>query len=149
VSTVDPSRFVDRGYGPRLSIRHSTGVPLRCSLVVALVTLGPPHGRGAEPNPLEGFDVGGEKRKCLHSYEIAETRVLDASTVLFRVGASHYFINRLSRPCPELLVQRRFKYTLRGTNDLCSGDVITVIDGVGTGPVCILGEFEAATKQTK
>jgi len=108
-----------------------------------------PAARAEPANPLDDFQIGGEKKKCLHSYEIAETRVLDASTVLFRVGVRRYYVNRLARPCPELLVQRRFRYTLRGDNDLCKGDAITVIDGGGTGPACLLGEYEEAKKKAK
>jgi len=100
-----------------------------------------------QPTALDSFELKGEQRKCIQSYEIDETQVLDESNVLFRVHVNKYYVNRLSRPCPELKLQRRFKYTLRGSNELCSGDVITVIDGFGTGPACILGPFEAAEKK--
>ena len=105
--------------------------------------------RAGETSLLDQFDLGGEKRKCIQSYDIDQTQVIDESNVLFRVHVNEYYVNRLSRPCPELRLQQRFKYTLRGTNELCSGDAITVIDGFGTGPGCILGQFEAAKKKKK
>jgi hypothetical protein len=105
--------------------------------------------RAGDASLLDQFDLGGEKRKCIQSYDIDQTQVIDESNVLFRVHVNQYYVNRLSRPCPELRLQQRFKYTLRGTNELCSGDAITVIDGFGTGPGCILGQFEAAKKKKK
>ena len=102
-----------------------------------------------ETSLLDQFDLKGEKRKCIQSYDIDQTQVIDENNVLFRVHVNKYYVNRLSRPCPELRLQQRFKYTLRGTSELCSGDAITVIDGVGTGPGCILGQFEAAEKKKK
>jgi hypothetical protein len=98
---------------------------------------------------LDQFDLKGEKRKCIQSYDIDQTQVIDENNVLFRVHVNKYYVNRLSRPCPELRLQQRFKYTLRGTSELCSGDAITVIDGFGMGPGCILGQFEAAEKKKK
>ena len=123
---------------------------IRCGLLgVMILSLGRASARADEPSLLDAFDLKGETRKCIQSYDIDETKVIDESTVLFRVHVNKYYVNRLSRPCPELRLQRRFKYTLRGTNELCSGDVITVIDGVGMGPACILGPFEAAEKKRK
>jgi hypothetical protein len=98
-------------------------------------------------DPLAGFDPTGQLRKCVQSYDINETRVLDESSILFRVHVDEYYVNRLTRPCPGLSVERRFKYTLRGGSELCSGDGITVLDSSGTGAGCILGQFEKLDKK--
>jgi hypothetical protein len=116
-------------------------------VVLASVAVAAAAAAFASEDILAGFQPTGETRRCVHSYEIAETRVADDQTILFRLGVSRFYRNRLSRPCPSLKIQSRFKYKLSGTNDLCRGDIITVIDGVGTGPACILGEFEKLEKK--
>jgi len=116
---------------------------------IALFSAARSRARADEASLLDQFDLKGEKRKCIQSYDIDQTQVIDENNVLFRVHVNKYYVNRLSRPCPELRLQQRFKYTLRGTSELCSGDAITVIDGFGMGPGCILGPFEAAEKKKK
>jgi hypothetical protein len=118
-----------------------------CTLAVISALSATSRARAAETRSLDQFDFKGEKRTCIQSYDIDETKVIDDNDVLFRVHVDEYYVNRLRRPCPDLRVQRRFKYTLRGTSELCSGDAITVIDGVGMGPGCILGQFEAVEKK--
>lgn len=99
------------------------------------------------PQPPAGFESTGEVRKCIPSYEIRDTRVLDSRTILFRVHTSDYYVNRLPHECPELMIERRFAYKLRGTNDLCDVDTITVLDSTRTGPSCLLGKFEGLRKK--
>ena len=94
-----------------------------------------------------GFEATGEIRKCLPAHEIRETRILDDRTILFRAHVSDYYLNRLPRACPELKLEGRFAYKLRGTNDLCDIDTITVLNSSGTGPACLLGKFEAVKKK--
>jgi hypothetical protein len=123
-----------------------------CRALAAIALFSAPAGsraRADDTSLLDRFDLEGEKRKCIQSYDIDQTQVIDENNVLFRVHVNQYYVNRLSRPCPELRLQQRFKYTLRGTSELCSGDAITVIDGFGMGPGCILGPFEAAQRKKK
>jgi len=103
--------------------------------------------RADAKDPLAGFTATGQTRKCVPSYDIDETRVLDESRILFRVHVDEYYVNRLTRPCPGLSIERKFKYTLRGANKLCNGDAITVLDDAGTGAGCILGPFEKLDKK--
>lgn len=63
----------------------------------------------ASEDSLAGFQPTGETRRCVHSYEIAETRVVDEQTILFRLGVSRFYRNRLSLPC-RLKIQSRFQY---------------------------------------
>jgi hypothetical protein len=102
---------------------------------------------GEAPTAPEGFESTGQNRKCVPSYEIRETRVIDPRTILFRLGTSEYYVNRLPHDCPELKLESRFTYTLRGTNELCDIDTITVINSSGTGAGCLLGKFEELKKK--
>ncbi len=120
------------------------------SMIVTLLLSGPGSLRAEDEkakDPLAGFDLTGERKKCVHSYQIRETRVLDSQSILFRLGARDYYVNRMSRPCPSLAIERRFEYKLRGVNDLCKGEIIRVLDGSGTGAGCILGDFEHLAKK--
>ena len=125
-------------------IRNSIGTTLAaCACVVSVSSPAP----DATPAIPDGFEPTGQVRKCLPSHEIRETRVIDPRTILFRVGVSKYFLNRLPHDCPELKLEQRFTYTLRGTNDLCDIDAITVLNSSGTGAGCLLGKFEELKKR--
>ncbi len=119
------------------------------AMAAAIVSLlAQPMPRAEEPPPVPaGFEPTGEIRKCLPAHEIRETRVLDDRTILFRAHVSDYYLNRLPRECPELKLEGRFAYKLRGTDDLCDIDTITVLNSSGTGPACLLGKFEALKKK--
>jgi hypothetical protein len=117
-------------------------------LALAIAWLAQPVARAEDqPTVPAGFEATGEIRKCLPAHEIRETRVLDDRTILFRAHVSDYYLNRLPRECPELRLEGRFAYKLRGTDDLCDVDTITVLNSSGTGPACLLGKFEALKKK--
>ena len=120
---------------------------LVAATVNALVASLPAPAAPADADLLAGFEPTGELRKCVPSYQIRETRVLDETSILFRLGVRDYYVNRLPRTCPGLKLQGRFAYKLRGSSDVCNGQIITVLDGVGTGAGCILGKFEKLRKQ--
>jgi len=50
---------------------------------------------------LDQFDLKGEKRKCIQSYDIDQTQVIDENNVLFRVHVNKYYVNRLFAPVPS------------------------------------------------
>jgi DNA-directed RNA polymerase subunit M/transcription elongation factor TFIIS len=89
-----------------------------------------------------------ETQRCVQTYEIRQTRVVDDSTVMFRLRVDDEYANHLRRSCPGLRIQGGFKYELRGGNELCRGDIIRVLDSTGTGASCILGDFEKVEKKT-
>ena len=70
------------------------------------------------------------------------------STIVFEVGRDLY-INQLRRECPNLERSGRFMYEVR-TGQLCSSDLITVLDRFGTsymrGFTCALSEFYPITE---
>ena len=98
--------------------------------------------------PLSAFDTTGEKLRCVQTYQINQTRVLDDATVLFRLRAHDEYVNRLRRPCPMLKIQGGFSYHVRGDSALCRGDVIRVLDSTGGGAACLLGDFEKVVEKT-
>ena len=98
-------------------------------------------------DPLAGYVKSGETQRCVESYEIRQTQVLDDSTVLFRLRVNDLYANTLRQSCSGLKIQGGFKYELRGGNELCRGDIIRVIDSTGTGAACLLGDFEKVAKK--
>lgn len=102
-----------------------------------------------EKAPIEGYTDTGETRNCLPTYRIRNTRVLDNKTILFRMDGRDYYVNRLPRNCPGLKIEGGFGYTLRGLNDLCHTDSITVLSDIGGGATCMLGKFDRVEKTPK
>jgi len=86
--------------------------------------------------------------RCLRLSRIGHTEVIDDSTIVFEVGRDLY-INQLRRECPNLERSGRFMYEVR-TGQLCSSDLITVLDRFGTsymrGFTCALSEFYPITE---
>jgi hypothetical protein len=118
------------------------GRGLGAAIVVAAAAVA-----AAGDDPLSGFTAAGEVRRCVYAHEISETRVVDDRTILFRLGARRFYVNRLGRDCGGLKVQGKFAYTLRGGNELCRGDVIRVLETGSTGAACLLGSFEKLEKK--
>ena len=100
-------------------------------------------------DPLAGFETTGETKRCVHSYEINQTRVLDDATVLFRLRVRDEWVNRLRQPCPLLKITGGFSYKVQGGTELCRGDVIRVLDPAGTGSACLLGDFQRVTEKQR
>jgi len=117
-------------------------VALACAVGCAYAADAPPA-----PDPLADYVKSGETQRCVQSYEIRQTQVLDDSTILFRLRVNDLYANRLRQSCPGLKIQGGFKYELRGPNELCRGDIIRVLEMGGTGSSCLLGDFEKVTKK--
>ena len=98
---------------------------------------------------MDGLEATGKTEFCVRSHRIRETKVIDNSTILFRMVDNRYYLNRLPSRCPTLKIQGGFTYSLGGTNQLCSPDVIRVISSPSNtvGVVCPLGRFEEMTRQ--
>lgn len=93
---------------------------------------------------MDALEPTGETENCLRTYQIHETKVIDKSTILFRMNGNEYYVNRLPNRCSGLRLQGGFAYTIRGLNQLCSTDSIRVIN-TATGDLgqhCPLGKFE-------
>lgn len=97
---------------------------------------------------MEGLTPTGKTEFCVQSHRIEETKVIDNSTILFRMTGNKYYLNKLPSRCPSLKIEGGFSYSLGGTSKLCSPDIIRVVSTSNTvGSACPLGEFEEMTRQ--
>ena len=82
-------------------------------------------------------------RSCVQLSQIRETRVVDDRTIDFILRDRTVLRNTLPYACPNLGFERAFSYAT-SLNELCSVDIITVINNGGgprIGASCGLGAF--------
>jgi hypothetical protein len=133
---------------PRSPARRRLGLALSIGAAIA-ATFGIGSAITARPlSPAEEAKVqpDGKPVPCLSLERIDETRVRDDRTIDFMMHGGKVYRNRLPYSCPSLAFEERFAYST-GTQDLCSSDAITVLQGGGGGPgaSCGLGEFQPVT----
>jgi hypothetical protein len=80
----------------------------------------------------------GKPAHCLSIARISESRVRDDQTIDFVTHGGQVYRNRLANSCSSLALEERFGYEAP-TQELCSGDTITVLP---VGGSCGLGEFQ-------
>ena len=87
--------------------------------------------------------VAGPPVNCISNYRSTDMKIIDDWTILFDVGSTIY----LQAPrggCPGIESNRNTMVSiLRGTNQLCSGDINHLVDmhtGMGGG-ACVFGPF--------
>ena len=94
---------------------------------------------------LAQYEPTGETKKCLRTYYIRNSKVLDDWRILFEMRGGGVFLNTLPWRCPRLGFEKSFTYTLRGPAQLCDLDTITVLQtfgsGLNSGASCALGKF--------
>lgn len=123
---------------------------MKTSIVLALCTVVATFSNFAaaeEADPLEGYTVTGESQPCIATFLVRDTKVLDDSTVLFRMKNGELYVNQLSSACPQLARYNSFTYTTYNNMRLCNNDRITVYySGMApefsTGATCGINEFE-------
>lgn len=93
------------------------------------------------PEGLEGYTATGEMVNCVSTTRISNTKIIDDDTILFDMKGKKVYLNRLSHSCHGLLMAGGFSYRL-STSQLCRGEIITVLEAVGSGASCALGKFE-------
>jgi hypothetical protein len=113
---------------------------LIASALIALTTTGsvaPPRDAIPAATPT------GEPVNCVSISRIRETRVHGDSTIDFIMNGGKVFRNTLPNSCPSLGFEERFLYKT-STSELCSVDIITVLQSPGTsrGASCGLGQFQ-------
>ena len=97
---------------------------------------------------LAEFEYTGRSELCLTTYRIKGVDVLDDWTLLVETQGRKYYVNHLPHRCPRLGFEQRFSYTLRGLNQLCNTDIITVLHtDMRPGASCGLGQFEELRKK--
>lgn len=83
----------------------------------------------------------GEKKMCLETVRIKETRILDNQTILFEMRGGKFYLNRLPVASPGLKIAGGFSYST-SIAKLCKQDSIKLI-ARGSEPTstAMLGEF--------
>lgn len=86
---------------------------------------------------------------CISPNMIRSTRVVDDQNIDFIMNNGTVYRNTLSGSCPGLKMEERFAYKI-STNQLCSVDIITVLQNFGfgfsQGASCGLGKFQKMQK---
>lgn len=93
------------------------------------------------PAGLAGYTGTGDMKTCLSTTHISQTSVIDDSHILFEVRGRKLYVNRLLHKCHGLARSGGFGYEVP-TSDLCSGQMIWVLEQTGAGSSCVLGKFE-------
>ncbi|SFR78286.1 hypothetical protein [Sphingomonas jatrophae] len=121
---------------------------VRLSLAAALALIAVPTAAApgkADREALAAARPIGAPVDCVQIRQIRDTRVRSDSVIDFVMNNNRVFRNTLPRSCPRLGFQRAFSYRT-SLSQLCSVDIITVIDNVGgglrPGPSCGLGKFQ-------
>jgi hypothetical protein len=82
--------------------------------------------------------------RCLNLREIDDTEILDLRNIVFHMKNNAVYLNHLPYTCPGLSSSNPFMYRVT-INRLCSMDVITMLDQLGSGFIpgasCGLGQF--------
>ena len=118
------------------------------SVMIAIATtmLAATPGAARDGSDVPAATPTGESRNCLPLTLIRETHVRSDQVIDFEVSGGQIYRNTLPRRCPRLGFEERFGYRT-SLNQLCSTDIITVLDtspGV-VGPSCGLGRFQPVT----
>ncbi len=123
---------------------------MKMSIVLALCTVVATFSTFAtaeEADPLAGYTAIGESQPCIETFLVRDTKVLDDSTVLFRMRNGELYVNQLSSACPQLAVYNSFTYETHGIARLCNNDRITVFHSgrpqeFSAGATCGINEFQ-------
>jgi hypothetical protein len=93
---------------------------------------------------LNGLVPSGPPQDCLASYKQQEMTVIDSSTIAFREGTGHVWVQKTQSPCAPLGGPGPYALVTRSTqSQLCRGDIAEVVDttsGMGAGS-CVIGQF--------
>jgi hypothetical protein len=85
----------------------------------------------------------GDAVSCVPLRSIQSTRVHGDSVIDFHMNGGKVFRNTLPNSCPSLGFEERFLYKT-SLSELCSVDIITVLQspGLSPGASCGLGKFQ-------
>jgi hypothetical protein len=92
-----------------------------------------------------GADAPGDMVNCVSLTRVINTRIVDEQTLLFYMRGGDIYRNVLPHRCPGLDRNSTFMYRVT-TSQLCSVDVVTVLEDFGSrfmpGASCGLGRFQ-------
>lgn len=115
---------------------------------LSALTIGATAGISAkkEPTPVRAV---GEPVRCVSLSQIRSTKVVDNSTIDFKMAGGKTYRNSLPNSCPGLKYEDRFSYRT-STSQLCNVDIIRVLNDYGgrlsEGVGCGLGKFQPVEK---
>ncbi|SIN59720.1 hypothetical protein SAMN02745824_0253 [Parasphingorhabdus marina DSM 22363] len=94
----------------------------------------------------------GEPENCIRRSQIRSTDVISDSIIDFKMRGGDIYRNTLPNRCSGLAFEEAFSYRT-SVNQLCSVDIIRVIDNSGGGirerNACGLGKFQKIEKTKK
>lgn len=115
---------------------------------LSLLTGGATAGLSAktEPTPVRAV---GEPINCVSLNQIRSTKVIDNSTIDFKMTGGKTYRNSLPNSCPGLKAEDRFSYRT-SLSQLCNVDIVRVLHDYGgrltEGAGCGLGKFQPVEK---
>ena len=122
---------------------------LAASAAALLIAATPAIAKDKKPDNLVAV---GEPVDCINPRLIRSTHVRDDQTIDFEMNGNTIYRNTLPYKCSSLGFEERFAYKL-STSQLCSVDIITVLQsfggGLSQGPSCGLGKFQKMEKPKK
>ena len=96
-------------------------------------------------SPVPPARITGEAVSCVRLSQFSDTRVRDDHTIDFMRNSREGWRNTLPQRCSGLRSANAFSYKVSTGGELCSVDIITVLDNVGgglqRGGSCGLGRF--------
>ncbi len=91
----------------------------------------------------------GAPKNCVITHQIRSTKIIDDSTIDFKMAGGKTYRNSLPNGCPGLRRDDAFSYRT-STSQLCSVDIIRVVENYGgrlqQGAGCGLGKFQPIEK---
>jgi hypothetical protein len=93
----------------------------------------------------------GDPKNCVSTHQIRSTKIIDNSTIDFKMVGGKTYRNSLPNSCPGLRRDDAFSYKT-STSQLCNVDIIRVVENYGgrlqEGAGCGLGKFQEIKKLT-
>ena len=116
--------------------------PLLLALAVAAIAVPV----AARDRSVPAATPDGKPVSCIPLIQIRASHVRSDNVIDFEMSGGRYYRNTLPNSCPQLGFEERFSYAT-SLSQLCSTDIITVLQSGGSGGVmrgasCGLGEFQ-------
>lgn len=115
---------------------------------LAALTVGATAGISAKKEAVPVRAVG-EPVRCVSLTNIRSTKVIDNSTIDFKMAGGKTYRNSLPYSCPGLKFEDRFSYKT-SQSQLCNVDIVRVLHNYGgqltEGAGCGLGKFQPVEK---
>ena len=117
----------------------------------ALASSGLAFAYARDKTPAPEVRAVGAPKNCVSTQQIRSTKIIDNSTIDFKMVGGKTFRNTLSHSCPGLRRDDAFSYRT-STSQLCNVDIIRVVENYGgrlqEGAGCGLGKFQQVERVT-